>query len=172
MTAQHREMLDQMLGFFEIDPDYDLGLGIDTNIYDNSPFISKITDSLGAEIIFCTADPYPGSGQHPENCNPIDPANNPTIDGRLRWIKYPNYEGMPLYAVYYYTGNNDELLDRVEFWAYSLPPSGIVNVPLDSLLETFFEVNLRRPPKLLFQPGGVYGVSQHMSGPIRNMLYQ
>jgi hypothetical protein len=114
MTIEYPGWHGSFLGFEGV---LDVG-----DIYDNSPFISKITDSLGREMIFCTADPgkYPNS----EDCNPNDPTNNPTINGRLRWIKYPNYQGTPIYVVYYYTGSNDELLDRVEVWANALPPSG------------------------------------------------
>lgn len=93
----------------EIDDDY---------LFDNSPFITEITDTLGRVIKFCTDDP----GKTPQQCDNLLEGN--PIDGRLKWIKYPNYNGIPIYVVYYYTGTDDELLDRVEVWANNLPPSG------------------------------------------------
>jgi hypothetical protein len=88
----------------------------DPNIYDNSPFISKITDTMGRGIEFCTADP--GRFTSSANCI-ISSSNTPTINGRLRWIKYPNYNGTDIYVVYNYAGNNDELLNYVEVRANS-----------------------------------------------------
>lgn len=93
----------------------------DENIYDNSPFITNITDTLGRVIHFCTADPSVVS--QPQDCNLVT-TPLPTINGRLRWIKYPNYEGTPIYVVYYYTGTKDELLEKVEVWTDDLPPNG------------------------------------------------
>jgi hypothetical protein len=93
----------------EIDDDY---------VFDNSPFITEITDTLGRVIKFCTDDP----GKTPQQCDNLLEGN--PINGRLKWIKYPNYNGAPIYVVYYYTGTDDELLERVEVWANNLPPAG------------------------------------------------
>ena len=69
VTGQHREMLDQVLDFFEIEPDYDL------NIMKQKQSLGSITCSILTRLDEILASFMPAPAKHSSLCIMVEKGN-------------------------------------------------------------------------------------------------